>query len=761
MSNQVIYDIIVNSKGAQKSLENFYKSVNKNIGKSINQTEKLDKSIDKLSNSLKNLSGEKGVKKFNKGLKSAIGNLDKVEKKIKNINRLSLKTSGGSGGRGGRYSSRGMGRNPFMTGGMGMLGGLGAYGIIGMLTGMGQSGIKFESAMTDIDGILGKADKGFGNLEETIRRVGKESAYTINEMAGAAKFMAMAGMGSESIKGSLGTVSNLGMVGNLGVERSADIITNIMTSMGIDPTKHSSNVADIITATMTNANVSIEEIGQSMAYTGNIAAMTGRDISEVSAAIGVLGDNGIKASRAGTNLRQMFLKLAAPSKKGQETIDRLGINLYEIGSHGKKQLRPISELLKEFRKSGAGLTEFKDILGVRGGQAFSALVTGASKYNDLLKEIEGSGNITENLAAKKRRTTAGRIFIMKSAFDDLSIAITDRVRPALNKVLEGFTKLFNKLSTNHKFLGFIEDSANAIAKAMYIAYEALKFLFNFLIENKSAVFGAITLISGAMAGLAVKSLAMSLMNPFTGWIAAGAGFLFILNKVMESMPSNPNQSDASLSGSALANRYRDRLAAKSNDLYKKINSGGLPIDEAMRLKAERDEIGKYSGWFTKDEDIINFYQGKYMTSHQRKLFMLEQRDAAKKGTYGNKAQQVQAEITNYLKEFVAPKGSEADKILTKINQIRNSDMINMGGVSDKGTTEGDAVGTLSTASPLTSSANEMSRSVIVNFNADSALAKIEVHGGGLGDQSVQAQIESEMAQVFRKVVADFELGMSY
>ena len=70
---------------------------------------------------------------------------------------------------------------------------------------------------------------------------------------------------------------------------------------------------------------------------------------------------------------------------------------------------------------------------------------------------------------------------------------------------------------------------------------------------------------------------------------------------------------------------------------------------------------------------------------------------------------------------------------------------------------GDAVGTLATVSPLTSGKNEMNRSVIVNMN--SLVENVNINGG-LSSSETTSQIETQVAEVFTKVVADWEIGMS-
>ena len=54
--------------------------------------------------------------------------------------------------------------------------------------------------------------------------------------------------------------------------------------------------------------------------------MAGVEFTEASAAIGLLGNMGLKGTLAGTSLRAMSTRFAKPTKEAREVLDRLGVN---------------------------------------------------------------------------------------------------------------------------------------------------------------------------------------------------------------------------------------------------------------------------------------------------------------------------------------------------------------------------------------------------------------------------------------------------
>ena len=743
MSDSVSFDILFRTSKAEKALDNLATKVDKVVNKIDGKFDNLDRSLSSVVVKMRTLNRMK-FGGLNKSLETTNRQMASLTTKVKKVSSLMNNMKGASRG----ASALG---NRFVSGGMGLLGGMGAYGLVGLIGGIPDSGNKMQSTMADVDGILDSSKKNYAGLRDQIIETGRASAFTITQMAGAAKYMAMAGMGGKGISESLGTVSNLAMVGNLDVDKSADIMTNIMAGMGIS-TASSGAVSDVISGVMTSTNVSVRELGQSFAYVGNIAAQTGRSVDEVGVAVGILGDAGIKGSRAGTNLRQMFVRLAKPTSAASKLIKDLKLELFEIGKSGKRQLKPISDLLGEFKSSGAGLVEFQTIFGIRGGTAFSSLISGADKYNDVLKKIrENGGGLTQSLAEKKMATTAGKTMIMKSKWEALSITLMEKVRPAYDFVVEGLGKLFDKLSKNSRFLEFIESVAIAIAKAFKIAYVIGKTLFGWIMDNGNTILNLLTSLGVAMAAFASYSIAASLVNPFTAMLIAGAGVLAMIDDIQGVSDWKKNAPDGAVDKETLAERYRGRMMKESARL---AASGDLEGAGILKRKA-----GSSLGFHAmSDDDLIKDYEKDFSFHDKAKRVARARVYLAKNSPEGR--------MKKYRDKYLGGgmgEGTDPKTVLGQLQKIINDkDLLNLGGLNlpsneKVGAGEGDDVGTLS--SPLTSVANQMSRSVVVNMDA---LMKVEnQYIGTAGGELSTEDIESQLSEALIHIVSDYELGMSH
>lgn len=133
------------------------------------------------------------------------------------------------------------------------------------------------------------------------------------------------------------------MVGDTELGETADVVTNIMTAYNIAPNKMR-NAADIMTNTFTMSNTTLTEIAEAYKYAASLLSAGGISFEEATAAIGVLGDAGIKGSQAGTTMRTIMANVANPTKKQQEGWDEIGVSLTDKSGKRKDLLQVFQEL---------------------------------------------------------------------------------------------------------------------------------------------------------------------------------------------------------------------------------------------------------------------------------------------------------------------------------------------------------------------------------------------------------------------------------
>lgn len=165
-----------------------------------------------------------------------------------------------------------------------------------------------HSILRVADDDLGTFETRFSNMANYVRQIGVETKFTAIEVAGAVKYLSMAGMGVSTIMESIRPITNLALIGDNDIAEIADLATNIMAGYNIKSSSMGS-VADILASTVSRSNVNIVEVAESYKMAAGYLKLSGVDFTEASAAIGILGNAGMKGTMAGTGFASYVYSL--------------------------------------------------------------------------------------------------------------------------------------------------------------------------------------------------------------------------------------------------------------------------------------------------------------------------------------------------------------------------------------------------------------------------------------------------------------------
>lgn len=333
-----------------------------------------------------------------------------------------------------------------------MAGMLNAYMAYNFLRTQFTEAVEYSNIMQSAHSILRVADSDlatfegrFDRMARYVRRIGVETKFTAIEVAGAVKFLSMAGMGIETINESIRPITNLALIGDNDISQIADLATNIQTGYNIKNTSMGS-VADILASTVSRSNVNIIEMAESFKMAAGYLRLSGVDFTEASAAIGVLGNMGIKGTMAGTALRAMATRFAKPTKEAREALDRLGVKFTRMEDiYGKQveKLRPLADIFEDLNKKGATMADMQTIFGKIGGNAAMMFDSNYGQLRTLASQNRASQGISSELAQVKQDTTKGLWYQMTSQLTESFMQGYELIEPVIRSTLKDFLAKFN------------------------------------------------------------------------------------------------------------------------------------------------------------------------------------------------------------------------------------------------------------------------------------------------------------------------------
>lgn len=294
--------------------------------------------------------------------------------------------------------------------------------------------------------------------------VNEITPLTASDVASGQRYLAMAGNKFDAIKEMIGPASKLASIFTMPVGQKggvADLMTNIMSMYQI-PMGEAARVTDDLYTAVTNANISLTDLAQSISYAGADMATAGVDLRQTAAAIGVLGDMGIQGSMAGTSLANMIrylqLSLVNQKKKGYNALADLGLSPDEFFD-AQGNLIDLYTIYQKFAKAAVDLPSrietptFFNIFGVRGNRGMLPVLrdiaSGRDKMGKILATYDQNMGAVNRLNEERLKTDAGVIDQFESSLENLTVtagAALGRIFTPVLKMGNSIIKVINSIS---------------------------------------------------------------------------------------------------------------------------------------------------------------------------------------------------------------------------------------------------------------------------------------------------------------------------
>ena len=221
---------------------------------------------------------------------------------------------------------------------------------------------------------------------------------------------------------------------------------------------NTAKAADILAKAADVTSTSFKDIGVGMSYVGGTAKTTGVTLKETSAMLGVLANNGLEASQAGTGLQRILTRLAAPTDTARASLKKYNMSVDDFKTKSGK-LKNVGEIFKQINKNvpeADRLEFFNKVFGQTAQTAASYLSHSVSlnKENSRsLAHVESqlktaySEDYVGKLARKNMNSAKNSEERFKYASQAIQIEIGRNMLPALSKASQGMANAFGRKDT--------------------------------------------------------------------------------------------------------------------------------------------------------------------------------------------------------------------------------------------------------------------------------------------------------------------------
>lgn len=270
----------------------------------------------------------------------------------------------------------------------------------------------FESAMSQVAATMGftvdelntagsEAALTFETLSAFAQEMGSTTAFSASEAADALNYMALAGYDAETSMEMLPNVLNLAAAGGIGLAEASDMVTDASSALGLS-LDETALLVDKMAKASSKSNTSVQQLGDAILTVGGTAKNLAGGTTELSAALGILADNGIKGSEGGTALRNIILSLAAPTDNAYAKMKQLGLEVYDAAG----KMRPLEDIFTDLNGTLSEMTqgEQTEALSVLFNKvdlksANALLATNAERWAELSDAIDGAWFSVDGITA--------------------------------------------------------------------------------------------------------------------------------------------------------------------------------------------------------------------------------------------------------------------------------------------------------------------------------------------------------------------------
>ena len=495
------------------------------------------------------------------------------------------------------------------------MGSLLSFGVTAPLTALGKSAFdtfsKFENGMMKVNTVTGATVDEFKMLTDEAKRLGRTTQFTAQQVADLQLVLGRKGFDPTAIKNMEKSILDLALATGEDLSLAANVVASSINAFGMEA-KDASKIANTLASAAANSSIQLSTFNTAFGHAGTAAKSVGVDIEQLSAMMGVLMDNGIKASKAGTGLRKIFIDLAEKGVSFSDSLDKIA-------------------------KGELDIIDASDLAGKTAAAQLKILADNKKKIDDLANSYKMNTTTLKEMVELMGGTTQAKVLVMQSAIEGLKLEFGAILSDALLPLIEHITAFAGRLaeldektkSNILKWVGFaavlgpVLMSVAALTSMLTPVIGLFK-LFNKLIPFSIAgtsrfgiALGKLTVagwsangVLGALTGV-FRALKLAILtNPIGALILALTSAIGLwVNFKDKNKEANDELDRTSVSAKSASeriaeiNKHLDNRDKSGDDLLKEEIKGFQDLTiEALKLKKATYELGKDKFGF--DLDLI-------------------------------------------------------------------------------------------------------------------------------------------------------------
>ena len=347
--------------------------------------------------------------------------------------------------------------------------------------GLAKTSMNYDQTIARI-GVKAGATKGeMSKLGSTIKKLTTDTVFSMDEIAGAAEYMVQNGRTASQVIEELGSVAGLATVGNVDLAKSADIVAstmNMFSRQGLT----AAQVANLFAKAANTSGANVENLAKSLENCGPQAAALNIPFEQLMAVLAKMGDNAIKGGKAGTALKNLFQRMAAPTKEAATAIEKYNLQTAQAKIVSGDLKGGLLEMKKALDLNKISSNEqqkaVKQLAGAYGSAGLTSVLNTATDelmvtFEAMEKGLVTTGDLDKGME-KLMSTIQGQVMRFSANVQLAFYNLYTQANSSIAKVMDVFNNFLSMLNSGagiQSALKYLENEFNKIPKILSNAIE--------------------------------------------------------------------------------------------------------------------------------------------------------------------------------------------------------------------------------------------------------------------------------------------------
>jgi len=226
---------------------------------------------------------------------------------------------------------------------------------------------------------------------------------------------------------------------------ASNMVSNTVNAFKL-PATEVPKLLDAITAASNYSSADVADLGEALSKCSTAAAGANQNVYDMSAALAVLANTGVKGSEAGTGLANIFERMANPANV--ENLTKIGVAVFD--AQGK--MRSLVDIAADFNEKTKGMSDSEkqfislQTFGGIGARAFNQLAQNAEAYRKQQQQITDSQGAMNQAYEEMNQSLGANLQLAKNSGMAILYKIGEKLAPQVKEITDYIVDLSKKIS---------------------------------------------------------------------------------------------------------------------------------------------------------------------------------------------------------------------------------------------------------------------------------------------------------------------------